>query len=307
MSFQQITCNSVSIVIVSFNTAPQLRRCLAALPAESEVIVVDNASTDGSAEMVKSEFPGVRVIENEENLGFGSANNYGMRLSTRPLTLFLNSDAYAEPGAIASLTALFADQSVSAGGGRLLNPDGTLQRSSARDLTLWRVFLEQTYLERIFGGYWTTDPDWTDPIEVDQVMGACLMIRTASAEFDERFFLYCEDTELCSRLKRLGRILYVPDAVFIHELGTSSKREPWIGIARYNAGKELYFAITSGPSARVLCFILNRLGAMLRLIAYCVLTMATLGTGRYRELAKTWLRVLTAPLPGPPRPGRTGR
>ncbi|MCX7798940.1 MAG: glycosyltransferase family 2 protein, partial [Fimbriimonadales bacterium] len=213
--------SDVSVVIVSHNTRDLLRRALQSLPKDCEVIVVDNASSDGSAGMVRSEFPAVRLVVNDANVGFGAANNQGLRLASRPLVLLLNSDAEALPGAVEALASVFADPGVVGAGGRLEFPDGRLQESAAGALTLWAVFCEQTLLEKAFPRAPVLCPYWRSarlvrlgvgPWEVEQVMGACLMLRPIEF-FDERFFLYCEDTELCHRLRRHGRILYVPQAL----------------------------------------------------------------------------------------------
>lgn len=194
----------VSVVVVSYNTSAALRKCLEAIESHHDVIVVDNGSTDGSPEMVQSDFPDVRLIQNTDNRGFGAANNQGMALAQKDLVLFLNSDCYAHPGAISRLALAFRDASVVAAGGMLLNPDGSLQDSIANRLTLWTVFLEQTFLGR--KGYWRTQRALEEAgpgdAEVPQIMGACLMIRPIE-RFDERIFLYCEDTELCARLSTL--------------------------------------------------------------------------------------------------------
>lgn len=288
---------TVSVIVVSYNTIDFLRTCLSSLAEADEVIVVDNASHDGSPEMVEREFPAVKLIRNVENLGFGAANNRGMDVATGDLVLLLNSDAYAKPGAIRTLAGVFNDPSVVAAGGRLLNPDGSLQNSTARRLTLWAVFCEQFYLERLFRSYWTTASLPQDrPSETEQVMGACLMMRPV-ARFDERFFLYCEDTELCRRLRDHGKILYVPAAVFVHELGASSNARRWQSVARYNRGKELYFSIHHGPTARLVCLVLNRFGALLRLTVWTLATLLTLGcVGRVREKVALFWRVLFAPI-----------
>ncbi|MFQ3587319.1 MAG: glycosyltransferase family 2 protein [Fimbriimonadaceae bacterium] len=305
--------DSVAVVVVSFNTREKLRRCLNALPESVELIVVDNGSDDGSADMVRREFPDAALIANAENRGFGAANNQGIAAATRPLVLLLNSDAYAEPGALDELAAAFADPNVVAAGGRLLNPDRTLQKSTAGPLTLWAVFCEQTLLEKAFPQIPCLNPYWNThrldgPADVEQVMGACLMMRRGLETFDERFFLYCEDTELCRRLRRRGRIRYVPSAVFVHELGSSSSGERWRSVARYNRGKELYFAIHHGAGAAAACWILDRLGALIRLVGWLVPTIATLGTRpRFRSQAALFWRVLTAPPAGPPSPIRKPR
>lgn len=270
---------SISVIVVSFNTKEKLARCLAAIESGNEVIVVDNGSTDGSVELVLEQFPHVHLVQNPENRGFGAANNQGTQIATGDLWLYLNSDAYADPGAITALARAFDDPNVVAAGGRLLNPDRSLQESIAGRLTLWAVLWEQTMLDKIlrrFGrGYWQTErqlqraqSEAGGSTPVPQVMGACMMVRANLETFDERFFLYCEDTELCLRLARHGTIAYVPEAVIVHELGSSSARAPWLGIARYNHGKELYFHIHHGPVAASVCWTLNRTGALWRILVW---------------------------------------
>jgi hypothetical protein len=153
----------VSAVIVSYNTRDLLRRAIRSVIEECEVVVVDNASTDGSAEMVASEFPGVVLIRNQHNAGFGAANNQGIEASSASLILLLNSDAEAKTGAVAELARVLDDLSVVAAGGKLLHPDGRLQESAAGPLTLWAVFCEQSLLEkafkrsRVFSPYWLSE------------------------------------------------------------------------------------------------------------------------------------------------------
>ena len=298
---------TVSVAIVSYNTKDKLRRCLEAISPEFEVIVVDNASADGSPEMVENDFPSVRLIKNHANRGFGAANNQAAAVATGSLILYLNSDAYSFPHAIADLAEVFEDPSVSAAGGMLLNMDGTLQTSSANRLTLWAVFCEQFWLEKIlpkvklFSPYWNThELVRTDgPTGTPQVMGACLMTRHSHIKWDERFFLYCEDTDLCLRLSSQGKILYVPYAKFTHELGSSSKnRARAVGL--YNRGKELYFEIHHGKLASAICFVIDRLGAIYRVLIWGLLTLASLGrVARFREQLRIFSQVLTFPRLGP--------
>jgi N-acetylglucosaminyl-diphospho-decaprenol L-rhamnosyltransferase len=283
---------SVSVIIVSYNTREKLRRCLSCIEPYHEVIVVDNASSDGSAEMVRVHFPHVRLISNIENRGFGPANNQGASIASGEWLLYLNSDCYASPGAIRGLASALDSQQAVAGAGKLLNLDGTLQESVAAELTLWMVFLEQTFLERIlrrFGmGYWRTR---FASGTVAQVMGACLMVKRGLETFDERFFLYCEDTELCKRLSRRGFILYLPDYAFTHELGSSSSENRWLAVARYNLGKELYFAIHHGRMAEIACWTLDRLGAFIRMLGW--IPIALVKPSRWTQVHLFW-RVLTA-------------
>jgi GT2 family glycosyltransferase len=304
------------VIVVSFNTREKLRRCLECVEPHHETIVVDNASVDGSAEMVRARFPHVRLIASGENLGFGRANNLGCDHATGDRVLFLNSDAYADPGAIDRLAEAFADESVVAAGGKLLNPDGSLQESIAGKLTLGAVFLEQTLLDRLARrvglGYWRTREAWDRfqrtgvPVPVDQVMGACLMVRAREGQpperFDERFFLYCEDTDLCRRLARYGTILYEPRAAFVHDLGSSSAKDPALGVIRYNRGKELYFRLHHGEFAAMACWSLDRLGALLRLALWGLVSLAR---PRARGQVRLFWRVLTDRGPAPAGSPRT--
>jgi GT2 family glycosyltransferase len=127
-------------------------------------------------------------------------------------------------------------------------------------------------------------------------MGACLMMRKVEL-FDDRFFLYCEDTELCKRLETHGQIRYVPSAKFFHQLGSSSEGARWKSIALYNRGKELYFQIHHGRFSSFICFCIDRKGALLRLLAWSLASLATLGTKeRFRRQAAAFWRVLCAPI-----------
>lgn len=295
--------------MVSYNTRELLAKCLASVEEDAdEVIVVDNASTDGSAEMVARRYPRARLVRNETNLGFGAANNLGIGLAQNELVLLLNSDAEATPGAIERLASEFNDPGVVAAGGKLITTGAnTAQRSAARRLTLWAVFCEQTLLEklfplsRVFSPYWFPT-EQSARIEVEQVMGACLMMRPIE-RFDERFFLYVEDTELCHRLRRHGKILYVPDAMFYHALGGSSASERWRAVAQYNRGKELFFRIHAGVVAMSVCWLLNRMGAALRLVGWTLLAAIRFGRSREaNERIRIFWKVLTCAPTGPPKP-----
>ena len=297
----------ITAIIVSFNTKDLLRRCLASLSEADEIIVVDNDSADGSGEMVQEEFPLVKLIRNSTNLGFGRANNQGLQAMSGDLALLINSDIEAHPGSINALRELMSSkEDVVACGGGLVSSDGGCQSSAARELTLWTVFCEQFYLEKLFPGslvfnsYWV-DPGGNDELDVEQVMGACLCFRPKE-RFDERFFLYCEDTELCKRLRAHGRILYLPSAKFTHELGASSQ-DRWKAVALYNRGKELYFTIHRGSIAAMATWCLNRIGALLRLVSALIPALLTLflwEPGRTKTAIFT--RVLFAPLRGPATP-----
>lgn len=271
--------------------------------------------------MVAATFPRAVLVRNALNRGFGAACNQGMDAASGEIVLFLNSDAVAMPGAIDGLRRVMETMpDVVACGGRLEFPDGKLQESCCAALTLWAVLCEQTLLEKAFPQSEVWSPYWLsgrllsravpylpaidaapEAFDCMQVMGACLMVRPLE-RFDERFFLYCEDTELCRRLRKHGRIVWVPTCRFVHELGASSASR-WEAVARYNRGKELYFLIHHGRWSALACWLLDRLGALLRLCVWTVVAAVTLfvwSSARHR--VAMFLRVLFAPVSGPPLP-----
>ncbi|MFW5697294.1 MAG: glycosyltransferase family 2 protein [Fimbriimonadaceae bacterium] len=310
----------VSVIVVSYNTREHLRNCLNTIEPHHEVIVVDNASTDGSPDVVEQEYPHVKLVRNSQNRGFGAANNQGLDVMTGDLALFLNSDAQPLPGAIDALAAVFEDPKVVAAGGHLGSVDDegawVTQPSSCHELTLWAVFCEQTLLEKALRNSKTLSPYWntrwllangSEPQATEQVMGACLMTRPVE-RFDERFFLYTEDTEYCRRLRRHGAILYVPQAKFHHALGASTARTRGWAVGMYNRGKELYFELHHGRVFAAICLMLNRLGALLRVLLWGGPAVVTLGlVPRFRLQTAMFARVLTYPHLGPPLPPDSGR
>lgn len=297
------------MIVVSYNTVRQLYNCLHSLDDVAEIIVVDNASRDGSPEMVAEKFPHVRLFRQEWNLGFGAANNIGLAAATQPTALLLNSDCVAEPGAVRTLLESAQASGAIAAGGMLLHEDGKIQKSCCGNLTLWRVLCEQFLLEKFFwfsrtmNGYWLTrwlPRDRVSPVA--QVMGACLLM-PSRFRFDERFFLYCEDTELCHRLSAEGPVVWVPMARFQHELGASSKASRWWSIAMYNRGKELYFQIHGSPAQARIARLLNRAGAACRLAGWALLYLPFLA--RWDPIGANvvqWWKVLRCPPEGPPLP-----
>lgn len=299
----------LTISIVSYNTCARLDEALTALGDEHEVIVVDNASRDGSAAMVRERHRHVRLIESPVNLGFGAGHNLALEAATAPLVLLLNSDARPLPGSIDRLLEVMEDESIAACGGRLEFPDGRTQNSCSSSLTLWAVFCEQMMLEKaaplspLFSPYWQTPRLMRQPgevFDVEQVMGACLMMRRQE-RFDEDYFLYVEDTDLCRRLRRHGRIVWVKDAPFIHALGASSEGPGRAAaVARYNRGKELYFLKHRGRMAALACLKMNRIGAFFRLAIWSLASLT--GSASARAKAGLFARVLTAPLRGPALP-----
>jgi len=232
-----------SIVIVSFNTRELLRECLESLLAEcarlpegttAEVIVVDNASADGSAEMVTGEFSNaptpVRLIQSNVNLGFGAANNLAMGEAQGKYLVLLNSDAFFHPGALSlAIAHMDANPHAGIGGGRLVGRDGEPQPSARVFHSVFRDALVLSGLaSRGFGAEGLAWAETDQQAEVDWVTGAFMILRRESLAktglFDPAFFLYCEEVDLCRRVKSAGfRVLYWPDVVVTHLGGESSR------------------------------------------------------------------------------------
>jgi hypothetical protein len=269
----------ISIVIVSLNTREYLRRCLTAIPGAAsdltvEVLVVDNGSTDGTQGMLAEEFPGVRVVQSGENLGFGKASNLGARNARGRALLLLNSDCEMQPGALRTmLRTLDGDAGVGGILCRLLNADGSLQPSvhpnfptpwsllgdvafltSLRYAIYRRPALHRLFLRRSMAFHGSArDVAWGG--------AACLLIRRESflgiGGFDERFFLFCEDMDLCKRLGEAGvRLCYTPEAWAIHHWGRSTAQQSAASRRAAYQSRILYydkhFPGWGGPLARCL-------------------------------------------------------
>ena len=228
----------VSILVVSYNTRELTLDCLRSIVAETrlphEVIVVDNASRDGSPEAIATEFPAVRLIASPENLGFGRANNLGAREARGEYLLLLNSDTVVLDGAIDKLVA-FARETPRAKmwGGRTIFPDGRLNPQSCWELpSLWNITCRTLGLNALFPNspvfHSECYPDWArDSVrEVDMIVGCFLMTTRAFFEtlggFDESLFMYGDDADLCIRARKLGAAPHItPAATIIHYSGAS--------------------------------------------------------------------------------------
>lgn len=219
----------LSVIIVSFNTRELLKKCLASIK-NAEIIVVDNASTDGSVEMVKREFPQVKLIENRENLGFAKANNQALGLAHGEYRLLLNSDTQVKPQALEHLVA-FAKKHPEVGiiGARLLNLDGSVQ-SSVYHFPSIKGAIDEYWLGKK-GSYEKYALTGLDPVSVEAVTGAAMLIPKSTIEkiglLNEQYFMYFEDLDYCRRVKRANlKVYYLPDAEVIHYHGASGKGSP---------------------------------------------------------------------------------
>jgi hypothetical protein len=210
----------LDIVITNWNSGDLLRDCIAALAvstiaARLHVVVVDNASSDDSCERLDGSGIRLEVLRNPDNRGFGAACNQGAALGRAPFLLFLNPDTRVEPDTLSrSLDHLSAPEQTGVGvlGVRLVDDDGETQRTCAREPTFWRSLAQNAGIDRLAPGlvrpHFMTEWDHGDTRAVDQVMGAFLLIRRELFErlkgFDERFFVYYEDVDLCVRVRRAG-------------------------------------------------------------------------------------------------------
>ncbi|MGH7410199.1 MAG: glycosyltransferase family 2 protein, partial [Candidatus Methylomirabilis sp.] len=254
----------VSIIIVSWNTSAHLARCLAAIPKAAEhlvieVIVVDNGSTDGTQAMLADKFPHVRVIQNPENLGFGRAHNIGARASRGRTLLLLNSDCELGSGSLPAMVgALDEGPALGVVFCRLLNTDGTLQPSvhpscpspwsTIGDLLFLSSLRYALYRSRVLSRWllWPTIRAHRKAQDVAWGGGACLLIRRTVFEavggFDEQFFLYYEDVDLCKRIREAGyRLRFLPGPSAVHHWGKSTAQLPAVMLWEVYRSRLYYF------------------------------------------------------------------
>lgn len=252
----QSTAPDLSIIIVSWNTCDLLDACLGSVLAEAEaaalaieIFVVDNASTDQSAVMVRCRYPGVTLIENEHNPGFAKANNQALALARGRYNLLLNPDTLVLADGMAALVR-FMDEHPQAGaaGARLLNANGSLQRSCSPEPTLGREVWRLFHLDRVAsrGAYAMDSWPVTTPRLVDVVQGAALIVRATVLDqvgpLDEGYFMYSEEVDWCTRIRRSGwQIYWVPAARIIHYGGQSSRQIADAMFLQLYRGKVQYF------------------------------------------------------------------
>ena len=233
----------VSVIIVNWNTKELLRDCLSSVYEYAgdigyEIIVIDNASIDGSAEMVKNDFQQVILMENSDNRGFATANNQGMAVAKGRYMLLLNSDTVVLDNAIANIVN-FADENpqIAVTGCRVLNPDRTLQRTCFMFPSVLNMLLSSTYLyklfpkNRFFGREQMTWWNRNDVRQVDVVTGCFMLVRRKAIDqvgmMDEQFFMYSEETDWCYRFREKNwKVMFAPVGQIIHFGGQSTAQKP---------------------------------------------------------------------------------
>lgn len=251
----------LSIIIVNYMTRDYLQACLASIMRECdiayEVLVVDNGSTDGSTEMVETNFPSVRIIRNNVNIGFAKANNIGIEHSAGKYILLLNPDTELT-GSTLKIMVYFMEEfpDVSAAGCKIIYPDGRLQFSCGYIPTIESALWGGQTFQKIFRkilpesnlpGACGIDPETLGTkCEVETLLGACVIIRKEVFDkigmFDENMFLYFEECDLFFRIKKTGgKIIYMPDTAVIHHAGGSSSKSLENSVNHYQKSQEYFF------------------------------------------------------------------
>ncbi len=239
---------ALSIILVNYNDRAHLRACLSSLaPAlgdgQPEIIVVDNHSTDGSPEMVESSFPRVRLVREEENLGYARANNIGIRAGRGDFLLFLNTDTVAPEGSLAALLSALESQPDAGAIGPALRRRSGYQVSFGKEVNffaeLWQKFVRNPYFKiALRFSRRVRETGW--------LSGACLLARRRAVEeaglFDERFFLYFEDIDLCRRMRKMGfKLWFDPRVEVFHEGGAVTSRLKWRSRLEYRRSQLYYY------------------------------------------------------------------
>lgn len=280
----------VSVIVVSHNTRGLLAECLqsvpeAAAPLAVELWVIDNASSDGSADMVAADFPAAHLIRNPDNLGFAAGNNQALRDAAGQFLLLLNSDARLSPGCLPTLVAVMTQQpEIGICGPALFNPDGSRQPSWGDFPNPRQEFLFQSLLFKVWPTRFAYNrrvhpllrPAYRRLQWVDWVTGAAFLLRRAVyarlGDLPEDSFMYGEDLEYCARARQAGfRVAYVPIAQAVHHLQVSSRRDFARWIENYTRSTLLYYQRHRPPTERRQVARLIIAGSRLRQAACVVL------------------------------------
>lgn len=270
---------SMAVIVVSYNVRGDLDRCLRSVvgqtaPHATTVAVVDNGSSDGTLAWLREAWPAVQAIDAGGNVGFARANNLGIRATTSELVLLLNPDTEVPAGAIPALAAaLVADEATAAVGPRLIDGDGRVELSFGPMMSPWGEFTQRRLLRAYEAGApWAVArvaAETARPGPRDWVSGACLLARRADLDavglFDERYFLYTEDVDLCAALRARGRhVRFVPEVTVRHLRGRSGASAPSATEAFRRASQLAFYRKHHPRWAPVLAWWLRRRGHHVR-------------------------------------------
>ena len=288
----------ITIVIVNWNTKDLLRDCLESVyktirNITFEIIVVDNASRDNSVAMLGEKFPGVRIIENSENRGFGAANNQAFAVMRGRYALLLNTDTVLTENAVHELFAFMENHDDAAmAGGQLLNSDGSSQNSIANFPTVLSLLANTSLLEYLFPRRFPSKRYvHKEPLEVESVIGACMLVRKKAMDevgmFDERYFFFFEETDWACQMRSAGwKIYHVPSALIYHLQGQSVGRNVRSRIEFYRS-RYKFFNKWKGRSYNAAVSLV----VFIRLIVNWLLTSAgyILTAGVNKEIRDKWV------------------
>jgi N-acetylglucosaminyl-diphospho-decaprenol L-rhamnosyltransferase len=302
----------LTVVVVSYNVERLLGACLEALRAAiarapdlpTRVVVVDNASRDGSVALVRERFPEFEVRALDRNLGFSAGNNVALRDADGPFVLLLNPDTEVRDDAPAALVR-FLEAHPKAGtvGGRLVYPDGSFQHSVFRFPTLPMAFLDFFPINhrltdsRLNGRY---PSGWYDrPFEVDHPLGACVCIRREVLDqvglMDEGYFMYAEEVDLCWRIKRAGwQVWYTPDATIVHHQGASTSQFRGEMLVQLHRSRYRFFERSYGRGFARLARLIVALGVIREwLRAAWQRTRGRMSAGDWRARREVYARLIS--------------
>lgn len=282
----------LSIIIVSFNTSDLLRKCLnkvykslsfGKIEKETEVLVVDNGSTDGTLEMIRKNFPKVEIIKNSRNLGYARANNQAIKQSAGKYILLLNSDTELQNDSLIKLLETIKDDNgIGAAGGKLLNLDKSLQPSAGffpnlSKVFYWMFFIDDIpFLRKVLKPYHEEDKSFYEKTQkVDWVTGACFLIKKEVVDkvglLDENIFMYGEEMEWCYRIKKTGYlILYTPYSHIVHHKGASGTFGEGGILEEFKAILYFYKKHKSSWQYPLVCLFL-RCGSLLRMAVFGII------------------------------------
>lgn len=294
----------LSVIFVNYNTRDLTLRAIEALrqeveraPFNVEMIVVDNASVDGSLEAIAATCPEVVLIASKENLGFGRGNNLGTDSASGEILLFLNTDTEIRAGALGAIVSLFEkERQIGAVGARLENPDGTHQPSAILVPSLWRIFCEFFWLDRTgyprFSGMFQNGFDPDSEQDIEAAHGAALAVRRdlfdEIGRFDPDYFMYFEEADLCTRIAEWGyRIRYTPEAVVMHHVSASSGDRPWWFFRAMRRSRMTFVRKHLSGASRILLPVLVHTGYAMRIVLFGA---AGLFSPRLRSLGRQMAR-----------------
>lgn len=261
----------LSIIVLSYNTKDITDECLSRLPKGVEVIVLDNASEDGSVEMIEKKYPWVKLIKSKVNLGFAKGNNLAMKHSNNPVVLFLNSDCFVEEDTLNKALEYFRNHDCDALGIKLTYENGKLQPSAGElpdplNTLLWIFGIANSFHPK-------NKNFFAKARQVGWVTGAFLMMRKEVFEkvggFDEKIFMYMDEVDLCKRINMAGyKVCFTPDITVTH-LQRASQIDSTASFVRELAGIKYYFQKYYGIYPFLRLFL--ALGLILRIIAFSIL------------------------------------